>query len=94
MKKHLLLAAIFTSSLALSLSAAAFESVVGEYRIECSTSYPQTGEGLGAMIESLVRSQIATGYPENYFNNSNQSSSLSQHSDTGEVGVCVTAAKK
>lgn len=90
MKKYFAFAAAIT----LSFSAMAFESVVGGYRIECKTSYPKSGEGLGAMTEGLIQNQITAGYPKIVSTTATKVGWADQQSDHGEVALCVTAAKK
>lgn len=77
----------------LALPAFAFESVIGENRIECSTSYPGSGEGLGAMIEGLITSQVKAGYPKIISTTATKVGWTDQEGDLGKVAVCVTAAK-
>lgn len=90
MKKYLL----FAVTASLSMSAFAFESVVGDNRIECSTSYPKSGEGLGAMIEELITNQVKAGYPKIISTTATKVGWADQQSDLGQVALCVTATKK
>jgi hypothetical protein len=90
MKKVLLFVAIAT----LSFSVMASENVVGDNRIECTTSYPRSGEGLGNIIGDLISSQIKAGYPKIISTTATKVGWLDEQSDIGQVAVCVTAAKQ
>ncbi len=89
MKKILFLVVATT----LSLSAMAYESVVGDNRVECTLSYPRSGDGLGAIITGLISNQIKAGYPKIISTTATKVGWSDQQSDLGEVAVCVTATK-
>lgn len=80
--------------LTISSSALAFDKIVDANRIKCNTSYPKSGEGLGAMIEELITNQIQAGYPKIISTTATKVGWLDQQSDNGAVAVCVVAAKK
>ena len=78
----------------LSLSAtASAEDVVGNYRVECKTSYPKTGAGLQAMTLGLIESQIKAGYPQIIATSATKVGWADVSGDVGQAAVCVTAKK-
>jgi hypothetical protein len=78
----------------LSLSAmATTEDVVGNYRVECTTSYPKTGAGLQAMTLGLIESQIKAGYSQIISTSATKVGWTDVSGDVGQAAVCVTAKK-
>lgn len=90
MKNYLFIA--FGTFLSLSAMASS-EDIVGDYRVECSTSYPKTGAGLQAMTVGLIESQMKAGYLQIISTSATKVGWADVSGDVGQAAVCVTAKK-
>ena len=91
MKKQLL---ILLGGLFLSASVSAEDiEVVGDYRVSCTTSYPKTSRGVGAMTKGLIEEQLKAKYKKVISVTSNKVGWPDEGGDNGQVAVCVTATK-